>query len=147
ICGGDRNVGQHNECEIRCHNCKEEHLSTDYKCVAVQCYRRDLIQHIQEHPESLPNDIQLFIPFQYRRQGDKTIKFNRVTNQALCFIMDKSGDQQYVEISKQLSSIPFAERQSSINKLFSTYAPILDKFTMKLLEVTQHLHLNINNGL
>ncbi|CAF4819036.1 unnamed protein product, partial [Rotaria sp. Silwood2] len=74
ICGGDRNVGQHNECEIRCHNCKEEHLSTDYKCVAVQCYRRDLIQHIQEHPESLPNDIQLFIPFQYRRQGDKTIR-------------------------------------------------------------------------
>ncbi|CAF3343542.1 unnamed protein product, partial [Rotaria sp. Silwood2] len=243
-CGGDRNVGQHNECEIRCHNCKEEHLSTDYKCVAVQCYRRDLIQHIQQHPESLPNDTQLFIPSQYRRQGDKTIsnrnewpllppptrstisfskysttcpsdimnnfklllnqtelncalakeaydrknmeiksqisssinqiqslitccssviqkqneaiavlknaiyeclEFNRVTNQALCFIMDKSGDQHYVEISKQLSSIPFAERQSSINKLFSTYAPILDEFTMKLLEVTQHLQLNINN--
>ncbi|CAF5002173.1 unnamed protein product [Rotaria sp. Silwood1] len=249
-CGGDRNVGQHNECEIRCHNCKEEHLSTDYKCVAVQCYRRDLIQHIQQHPESLPNDIQLFIPSQYRRQGDKTIsnrnvytrqtldnqqlknkinseewpllppstrstisyskysttcssdimnnfklqlnqieincalakeeydrknmeiksqisssinqiqslitccssiiqkqneaiavlknaiyeclEFNRVTNQALCFIMDKSGDQQYVEISKQLSSIPFVERQSSINKLFSTYAPILDEFTIEI---------------
>ncbi|CAF1382263.1 unnamed protein product [Rotaria sordida] len=264
-CGGDRNVGQHNECGIRCHNCKEEHLSTDYKCVAVQCYRRDLIQHIQQHPESLPNDIQLFIPSQYRRQGDKTIsnrnfgtrqtldnqqlknkinpeewpilppptrstisftkyadtcpsdimnnvklqlsqieincalakeeydrknieiksqisssinqiqslitccssviqkqneaiavlknaiceclEFNRVTNQALCCIMDKSGDQQYVEISKQLSSIPFAERQSSINKLFSTYTPILDEFTMKLLEVTKHLYLNVNNGL
>ncbi|CAF1627383.1 unnamed protein product [Rotaria sp. Silwood1] len=267
-CGGDRNVGQHNECEIRCHNCKEEHLSTDYKCVAVQCYRRDLIQHIQQHPESLPNDIQLFIPTQYRRQGNKTIsnpnvytrqtpdnqqvknrnnseewpqippptrstffsssfskcstncpsdimnnlklqlnqieincalakeeydrknmelksqistsinqiqslitccssviqkqneaiavlkntineclEFNHVTNQALCFIMDKSGDQQYAEISKQLSSIPFAERQSAINKFFSTYTPILDDFTMKLLEVTQHLHLNINNGL
>ncbi|CAF4933303.1 unnamed protein product, partial [Rotaria sp. Silwood1] len=46
--------------------------------------------------------------------------------------MDKSGDQQYVEISKQLSSIPFAERQSSINKLFSTYAPILDEFTIEI---------------
>jgi hypothetical protein len=256
-CGKDRKNGEHKDCAIKCHNCSNYHMSTDYKCPAIKCYRRDLIQHLQQHPEALPDDLQLFIPSQYRRQGEKTLvnrnthqrhflnaqyiqnrgnaeqwpdmppptrppiyktyapslftpnpidklqvqlndieiacstakeeydrknieiksqvktsiaqihsliacfstiiqkqnetitilkntiheclEFNRITNQALCFVIAKSGDQQFVEISKQLSSIPFTERQESIVNLFSTYTPMIDEFMMKLLDVNKQL--------
>jgi len=68
------------------------------------------------------------------------LEFNRLHNQAICFIMSKSGDNQYMEITKQLSSIPFDERIISIDKLFSTYSPLIDDFTVKLIEINKHLN-------
>ena len=71
-CGKDRNNGEHSNCVIICHNCQGDHTASDYKCPTVQRYRCDLIQHIQRHPEVLPEHVQLFIPSQFRKQGDRT---------------------------------------------------------------------------
>ena len=39
-------------------------------------------------------------------------------------MMEKTGEQQYVEMIKKISTIPIDERQSSINKFFSAYSPL-----------------------
>ncbi|CAF3332708.1 unnamed protein product [Rotaria sp. Silwood2] len=77
--GGDRKNGDHKECTIKCHNCNGGHLSTDFKCPDILNYRRDLIKYLQHHPETLPDDIKLFIPSQYRQQGVKTINNQRLS--------------------------------------------------------------------
>jgi hypothetical protein len=72
-CGNDRNNNDnHKECKINCHHCKGDHVSTDYKCPFIQEYRRRLIIELRKHPDLLPPDIQLFIPSQYREQGERT---------------------------------------------------------------------------
>jgi hypothetical protein len=256
-CGENRENGDHIECAIMCHNCKGEHVSTDFRCPAIQDYRRELIQHLQQHPDSLPDDVQLFIPSKYRQLGAKMLgnrrcftqqghypakqnndntydewpslppsshdtianykvykphssdavnnlqihlnklekecalakvdyerrnneiksqmsasilqiqslivcfssviqrqnetisilkssineclEVNKMTNQALCLIMAKSGDQQYEGIIKQLSTIPIAERQAALDKIFSTFSPLIDEITMKIIDVTKYL--------
>ena len=71
---------------------------------------------------------------------NECFEVNKMTNQALCSIMAKSGDQQYEGIIKQLSTVPIAERQAALDKIFSTYSPLIDDITMKVIEVTKHLH-------
>jgi hypothetical protein len=262
-CGGNRKEGEHNECSITCHNCQGVHIATDFKCPMVHSYRKELIQYLRQHPETLPNDIQIFIPSNLRQEGgrvlgkqgmhknqvihqDKTAKTNfkpawltmsstpsgyesnvnsnytntnpkeqvntneflahiekecnevkrdydrkfndtttkintclnqvqslmncfsstiqrqnemiyvlktslnecleiiKITNQALCLLMDKSGEHQYLDMIKQISAIPIDERQSSINKFFSAYSPLIDEIAMKIMDATENLH--INNG-
>ncbi|CAF2968700.1 unnamed protein product [Rotaria sp. Silwood2] len=262
--GGDRKNGDHKECTIKCHNCNGGHLSTDFKCPDILNYRRDLIKYLQHHPETLPDDIKLFIPSQYRQQGVKTInnqrlstykpyftthqddkisngewpllplptrssipcskysysssfssnildnmviqmkqiendctiakeeydrknmeiktqvktsiiqiqsliscfstiiqkqneaisilknsineclEYNRITNQAVSFMMSRSNDQQLVEMSKQLTSFPITARQESLDKIFSSYALGTDDLLKKIIDVTMHLHDNYN---
>lgn len=72
-CGGDRtNIDQHRECQIKCHHCGEEHIATDYKCKIIDNYRRQLIDELKRNTNRLPNDIQLFIPSEYRSPDDKS---------------------------------------------------------------------------
>ncbi|CAF4950596.1 unnamed protein product [Rotaria sp. Silwood1] len=72
-CGGDRtNSEQHKDCQIKCHHCGGEHVSTDYKCKLIDNYRRQLIDELKKHPERLPPDTHLFIPSEYRSQNDKS---------------------------------------------------------------------------
>ncbi|CAF1014060.1 unnamed protein product [Rotaria sordida] len=258
-CGEDRKNGDHKNCAISCHNCKGEHVSTDFRCQTVQNYRRDLIHYLKQHPERLPMDTQFFIPSQYRSYGESvlynrrsypqlmtmppnrnfqitndewpslppparsninysnytrssssdTIKnlqiqlnhldkccsidkkkyekinmeiksqlneslaqlkslnicfstiiqrqnetiimlkdtinecleINKYTIQAVCLMMTKSSDQQYEEIIKQISNIPIAERQSSIDKIFSTYTPLIDELTSKIMDITKQMQV------
>jgi hypothetical protein len=257
-CGDKRTEGEHKECSIVCHNCKGNHVSTDFKCPAVHSYRQDLIQHLRQHPEALPDNIQIFIPSRFRQQGgnilgnrriinkndeyptksknpttndvwpllpndknesnnywkytknyssdstnvhecltrfekecaeakheydkkvnDMKTKINlclnqvqalmncfsstiqrqnemlyvlktsvneclemiKISNQAICVMMDKTGEQQYVEMIKQISAIPIDDRQASINKFFSAYTPLVDEITMKIMNATEHLQI------
>ncbi|CAF3749625.1 unnamed protein product [Rotaria sp. Silwood1] len=72
-CGGDRsNAEAHNDCQIKCHHCGGQHISTDYKCPLMEKFRRELINELKKHPEKLPHHIQLFIPTEYRNKEDKT---------------------------------------------------------------------------
>ncbi|CAF3794175.1 unnamed protein product [Rotaria sordida] len=72
-CGGDRsNAEAHNDCQIKCHHCGGQHISTDYKCPLMEEFRRELINELKKHPEKLPQHIQLFIPTEYRNKEDKT---------------------------------------------------------------------------
>ncbi|CAF3092777.1 unnamed protein product [Rotaria sp. Silwood2] len=252
-CGEDRKNGDHKNCTISCHNCKEEHVSTDFRCQTVQNYRRDLIHYLKQHPERLPMDTHFFIPSQYRSYGESVLynrrsypqlmtmppnKNNQLTNdewpslppparstinysnftrssssdpiknlqiqlnhldkccsidkkkyekinmeiksqlneslaqlkslnicfstiiqrqnetvimlkdtinerleinkyaiQVVCLMMTKSSDQQYEGIIQQISNIPIAERQSTIDKIFSTYTPLIDEFTSKIVAI------------
>lgn len=75
---------------------------------------------------------------------NKCLEITKITNQALCLLMDKTGEQQYRDMIKQISAIPLDERQASINKLFSAYSPLIDEITMKIMDATENLH--IHNG-
>ncbi|CAF4356351.1 unnamed protein product, partial [Rotaria magnacalcarata] len=71
-CGGDRIIGDHVECSIKCHHCSGEHLSTDYKCPILADYRFELVKELKRHPERLPEHVQLFIPAQCRDRNDRS---------------------------------------------------------------------------
>ena len=62
---------EHKECPIRCHHCGKEHMSTDYRCLLINEFRNQLIIELKNNPEKLPQNIQLFIPSQYRNRNDK----------------------------------------------------------------------------
>ncbi|CAF0887045.1 unnamed protein product [Rotaria sordida] len=235
-CGKNRKEGEHKECLINCHNCGGSHVSTDFRCSLVHGFREQLIQHLQQHPEYLPDSAQIFIPSHLRQHKQKFLSKNlqndkyhevkqfkmknnnninewplmppavhdtlsyskysngylddtinlhvhlnkfeqecyeakqnydkkhndiktkinsclnqiqsimncfsstiqrqnemmyvlksslnecleiiRISNQAICLMMTKSGDQQFTKIIEQLSTIPFDERQATINKNF-----------------------------
>ena len=71
-CGEDRSDKEkHSDCTISCHHCGAAHMSTDYKCPKLQEYRRHLIDELRKHPERLSADIQIFIPSEYRPDGNR----------------------------------------------------------------------------
>ena len=71
-CGDDRSDKEkHSDCTISCHHCGAAHMSTDYKCPMLQEYRRHLIDELRKHPERLSPDIQIFIPSEYRPDGNR----------------------------------------------------------------------------
>lgn len=79
-CGGNRKEGEHKECTVTCHNCKGEHTATDFRCPTVNVYRKELIQYLQSHPETLPYDTQIFIPSYLRNEGTKILGRRRNEN-------------------------------------------------------------------
>ncbi|CAF3386531.1 unnamed protein product [Rotaria socialis] len=106
-CGNDRsNNDNHKECKINCHHCKGDHISTDYKCSFIQEYRRRLIIELQKHPDFLSPDIQLFVPSEYREQGDRTkIIFNKsAQNCQQRFDQQLIYDRNYFNVWSQISS-------------------------------------------
>jgi hypothetical protein len=78
-CGGNRsNIDEHRDCPIKCHHCGEKHLSTDFKCPTINEYRSQLIFELKKHPEKLPQQVQLFIPSQYRDKNDQSKSIQNV---------------------------------------------------------------------
>lgn len=76
-CGKPRiTIEEHKECEIKCHHCQENHLATDYKCKIIDKYRRELIEELKKHPERMPLEGQLFIPFEYRSEDRRKTIYN-----------------------------------------------------------------------
>ncbi|CAF1441135.1 unnamed protein product, partial [Rotaria sordida] len=72
---------------------------------------------------------------------NECLEINKYTIQAVCLMMTKSSDQQYEEIIKQISNIPIAERQSSTDKIFSTYTPLIDELTSKIVAITKQMQV------
>ncbi|CAF0976472.1 unnamed protein product [Rotaria sordida] len=75
---------------------------------------------------------------------NECLEIIKITNQALCLLLDKTGEQQYKDMIQQISAIPLEDRQTSINKFFSAYSPLIDEITMKIMDATEKLH--IHNG-
>jgi hypothetical protein len=71
-CSGDRKIGDHSECPIKCQHCQGEHISTSYKCPVLVDYQYELIKELKRHPERLPEHIQLFIPVRCRDRNDRS---------------------------------------------------------------------------
>jgi hypothetical protein len=69
--GENRSRGEYKECIIICHHCKGEHESTSYQCPIVDEFRKELIARIQNRPNLLPHNVQLFIPSEYRAEGER----------------------------------------------------------------------------
>ncbi|CAF1561093.1 unnamed protein product, partial [Didymodactylos carnosus] len=65
-CGSDRLNGDHINCIIKCHHCEGAHLSTNYVCPILTQYRKDLVAELKRRPDLIPEDVQLFIPGEYR---------------------------------------------------------------------------------
>jgi hypothetical protein len=120
-CGDDRNNNEnHKECKITCHHCKGDHVSTDYKCPFIQEYRRRLIIELRKRPDLLPPDIQLFIPSEYREQGERTkiIVNKSVQNYQQQFDPQVIYDRNDINVWRQVSSHPSnANMESSITKI------------------------------
>ncbi|CAF4752322.1 unnamed protein product [Rotaria sp. Silwood2] len=72
---------------------------------------------------------------------NECLEINKYTIQAVCLMMTKSNDQQYEEIIKQISNLPIAERQSSIDKIFSTYTPLIDELMSKIVAITKQIQV------
>ncbi|CAF3716351.1 unnamed protein product [Rotaria sp. Silwood1] len=70
---------------------------------------------------------------------NECLEINKYIIQAVCLMMTKSSDQQYEGIIKQISNVPIAERQSSIDKIFSTYTPLIDELTSKIVAITKQM--------
>ncbi|CAF2760671.1 unnamed protein product, partial [Rotaria sp. Silwood2] len=76
---------------------------------------------------------------------NECLEINKYTIKAVCLMMTKSSDQQYEEIIKQMANIPIAERQSAIDKIFSTYTPLIDELTSKIVEITKQMQEGTNS--
>jgi hypothetical protein len=74
-CGQDRLTGDHKECIVCCHRCKQNHIATDFKCPYLIKYRRSLIVQLKRKPHLLPPNIQIFIPTECRERGIMNNKF------------------------------------------------------------------------
>ncbi|CAF1680789.1 unnamed protein product [Rotaria magnacalcarata] len=70
-CGLNRNEGEHKECIIKCHHCNGNHEATSYQCPLINDFRKELILKLKSRPDLLPQNVQLFIPTQYRSHGEK----------------------------------------------------------------------------
>ena len=57
-------------------------------------------------------------------------------------MLSKSGEQLCIELSNKLASIPTTERITSIEKLFSTFTPLIDDLLMKLFNVNKDIYIN-----
>ncbi|CAF1304812.1 unnamed protein product [Adineta steineri] len=91
-CGGDRtNAEEHKNCTIQCHHCKGDHTAIDFKCPFIQEYRRRLIIELRNRPDLLPPGVQLFIPTDFREQGERTK-----------VIRNKSAENHLQQMEKQL---------------------------------------------
>lgn len=73
---------------------------------------------------------------------NECLNISRITTHALDLLMTKTGDQQYKRMIEQLTFISFDEYLSTINKMFSTYTPLIDDIMMKMIDATQKLILN-----
>ncbi|CAF3371340.1 unnamed protein product [Rotaria socialis] len=93
-CGKDRNDKEdHNLCEIRCHHCDGPNTSTDYSCLFIQEYRRELVLELRNRPDLLPAEAQLFIPTECRESGKETKILENKSAQYQQF--KKNQNQQY----------------------------------------------------
>ncbi|CAF4571394.1 unnamed protein product, partial [Didymodactylos carnosus] len=93
-CGGDRkNLEEHKNCQIKCHNCQGDHVSTDFKCPIIKEFRRHLIIEMRKHPERLPPDTQLFIPSDFRQQNDRTKSIQSLKSNAPVRLVEPPSDR------------------------------------------------------
>ncbi|CAF2855046.1 unnamed protein product [Rotaria sp. Silwood2] len=72
-CGMNKAQGDHIQCLIKCHHCEGEHIATDYRCPVIVKFRGELIDELKRRPELLPQNIQLFIPVEFRNGGKNFI--------------------------------------------------------------------------
>ena len=72
-CGLNKAQGEHQQCPIKCHHCEGDHLAVDYRCPVIVKFRSDLIKELRRRPELLPQNVQLFIPVEFREGGKNVI--------------------------------------------------------------------------
>ncbi|CAF1048947.1 unnamed protein product [Rotaria sp. Silwood1] len=76
-CGMNKLDGDHLQCSIKCHHCEDDHLVTDYRCPIISNFRKELIDELRKRPELLPQNVQIFIPVEYRDGGKNSISGKR----------------------------------------------------------------------
>ena len=99
----DRNIGEHREYEIICHNCKGNHLSTDFNCPGIKSCRHEVIKYIQLHPKILPDHVQIFIPSYCRQNGVKVVDNQRPHLQQQQYT---NPNQNYPDANHDWPSLP-----------------------------------------
>jgi hypothetical protein len=93
-CGENRSQGDHKECIIKCHHCNGEHESTSFQCPLINDFRKELIIKLKSKPNLLPQNVQLFIPTQYRLHGERNIRI--LTNNTIDTCSGRQKQQKYI---------------------------------------------------
>lgn len=119
-CGEYKSNGNHNECNICCHRCKQNHLATDYKCQFLMDYRRALLQQLKQKPDLLPPNVKLFIPTECRKDGDrnnKIVSSKSSTSNTKMYNGGTNDQAQHLPFKTNSHNWPTLEkhRSSSIN--------------------------------
>ncbi|CAF4053600.1 unnamed protein product, partial [Rotaria magnacalcarata] len=120
-CGDDRSNGNHIECKISCHRCKENHLSTDYKCQFLIEYRRSLLYQLKQKSYLLPPNVKLFIPTECRTEGDRynNIVSNKIplVNTTSNIISHKNDQLQQTTFNIKSHNWPLIDKNSNTPKI------------------------------
>ncbi|CAF2126218.1 unnamed protein product [Rotaria magnacalcarata] len=79
-CGVNKAQGDHSQCLIKCHHCEGDHIASDYRCPVITKFRGELIDELRKRPDLLPQNIQLFIPVEFRNGGKNYIGYQQKEN-------------------------------------------------------------------
>lgn len=124
-CGKDRSTGDHDNCTICCHRCKQDHLATDYKCKFLVEYRRSLLVRLKEKPNLLPPNVRIFIPSNCRDRGirnNKILTNQRPINNAY---ESKQANQQPFNINAFSWPTPSGNKQSQNQTLTTNHEQLI----------------------
>ncbi|CAF3777043.1 unnamed protein product [Rotaria sp. Silwood1] len=101
-----------------------KHLSTDLSCPAIRSYRREVIKHIQLHPEILPDHVQTFIPSYCRLNGGKVL-----------------GDQRsYFHSQQQQQYMNLNQNHPDVNRDWPSLPPPISNTTSAYLKPQHQFH-------
>ncbi|CAF4628604.1 unnamed protein product, partial [Rotaria socialis] len=84
-----------------CHHCDGPHTSTDYSCLFIQEYRRELVLELRNHPDLLLAEAKLFIPTECRESGKGT---KILGNKSAQYQQFKKNQNQWYHPFNHLSS-------------------------------------------
>ncbi|CAF4830977.1 unnamed protein product, partial [Rotaria sp. Silwood2] len=101
-----------------------KHLSTDFSCPAIRSYRREVIKHIQLHPEILPDHVQIFIPSYCRQNGGKVL----------------GNQRSYFHSQQQQKYMNLNQNHSDVNREWPSLPPPISNTTAAYLKPQHQYH-------
>ncbi|CAF1143460.1 unnamed protein product [Adineta steineri] len=155
-CGKNKKEDTHTDCTIKCHHCDGQHEATSYNCPIISNFRRELINKLKSKPDLLPQNIQLFIPTEYRQRGETN---NRMLTNNICNnqISNQKEVRDLLPNTNDFPILPSTSKGQPRNKWTSQSQPVnnnndiwieMNKSKQKLDEIKMKfeiLETNLNN--
>lgn len=144
-CGEDRNVGEHQSCNIICHHCGDNHQATDYKCSTLLKFRRELIDQLRQNPDKLPPHIQMFIPFDCRIQkSEKVLTNQNVTGsqQSSQRFFNSNTSHEWPNLGKLPDTNGYEMQLNNFQKDLDFYK---QKYQHEIEKINNRFHHYLNN--
>ncbi|CAF1655919.1 unnamed protein product, partial [Adineta ricciae] len=157
-CGNDRNDGEHVQCHVTCHHCGGDHQANDYKCPIMLQFRKDLIEQIRKNSNLLPPHIQMFIPFDCRKDKSEKVISNPINtsqNQNKQSMTYPRSDDEWPKLTSTTLNFDvkhqIKELQSELDNLKSIHKQEIEKINNKYQNISSNyqktcLLIQMNNN-